>query len=115
MVSDLGKVLDPVADKLTQAAMLVCLLLRFPLMILPLVLLLIKETFMGISGFLVIKKNGQSIWSKMARKNCYLSAVCHDDPPCVLERNNDCCVGCVHHSLCCYDSGFPRALWEPKH
>ena len=59
MVSDLGKVLDPVADKLTQAAMLVCLLLRFPLMILPLVLLLIKETFMGISGFLVIKKTGR--------------------------------------------------------
>lgn len=45
MTSDLGKVLDPVADKLTQAAMLVCLLVRFPFMIVPLVLLLIKETF----------------------------------------------------------------------
>ena len=29
MVSDLGKVLDPVADKLTQAAALGCLLTRF--------------------------------------------------------------------------------------
>ena len=33
MISDLGKILDPVADKLTQAAMLFCLLTRFPLMI----------------------------------------------------------------------------------
>ncbi len=29
MVTDLGKALDPVADKLTQAAMMFCLLTRF--------------------------------------------------------------------------------------
>ena len=29
VASDLGKVLDPVADKLTQAAMLICLSIRF--------------------------------------------------------------------------------------
>ena len=33
MISDFGKVLDPVADKLTQAAILICLSIRFPLMI----------------------------------------------------------------------------------
>ncbi len=32
MVSDLGKVLDPIADKLTQAAMLICLITNFSLM-----------------------------------------------------------------------------------
>lgn len=58
MTSDLGKVLDPVADKLTQAAMLVCLLVRFPFMIVPLVLLLIKETFMSVTGFMIIQKCG---------------------------------------------------------
>ena len=56
MTSDLGKMLDPVADKLTQAAMLFCLLTRFPLMILPLALMVVKETFMGITGLLVIHK-----------------------------------------------------------
>lgn len=59
MTSDLGKMLDPVADKLTQAAMLFCLLTRFPLMILPLGLMVIKETFMGVTGLLVIRKTGK--------------------------------------------------------
>lgn len=47
MISDVGKVLDPIADKLTQAAMLFCLFTRFPLMIVPLALLLVKELYMG--------------------------------------------------------------------
>ena len=58
MISDLGRVLDPVADKLTQAAMLFCLCTRFPLMILPLVLMIVKEGFMGISGIMIIRKTG---------------------------------------------------------
>lgn len=59
MISDLGKVLDPIADKLTQAAMLFCLLTRFPLMIVPLGLMVFKEFFMGVTGFLVIQKTGR--------------------------------------------------------
>lgn len=58
MISNLGKVLDPVADKLTQAAMLICLIIRFPLMIFPLLLMLAKEVYMGVSGLLVIQKTG---------------------------------------------------------
>lgn len=58
MVSDLGKILDPVADKATQAAMLFCLITRFPLMIIPLALLIVKECYMGITGALVIQKTG---------------------------------------------------------
>ena len=44
MVSDLGKVLDPVADKLTQAAALGCLLTRFEAMWWVLGVLVCKET-----------------------------------------------------------------------
>lgn len=58
MASDLGKILDPVADKLTQAVMLICLLTRFPFMILPLMLLIVKETFMAVTGILIIRKTG---------------------------------------------------------
>ncbi len=56
MVSDLGKVLDPVADKLTQATMLICLMMRFPLMMIPLAVMVVKELCMAISGCLVIRK-----------------------------------------------------------
>ncbi len=58
MISDIGKVLDPIADKLTQGAMMLCLVFRFPLMTLPLVLLIVKELFMLVIGYFVIKKSG---------------------------------------------------------
>ena len=58
MTSDLGKILDPVADKLTQGAMLICLVTRFPLMWVPLGILIVKETVMAITGALVIKRTG---------------------------------------------------------
>lgn len=77
MTSDLGKILDPVADKLTQAAMLVCLMLRFRLMIIPLILMLAKETFMSVTGFMIIQKSGTvcgANWhGKMA--TCFLYAM----------------------------------------
>ena len=59
MVSDLGKILDPIADKLTQLAMLVCLTARYDWMVWLLVLFVIKEAAMGISGLMVIKKKDQ--------------------------------------------------------
>ncbi len=58
MISDFGKALDPVADKLTQAAMLVCLGLKFPLMWIPFGLMVIKENAGGILGLVTLKKTG---------------------------------------------------------
>ena len=59
MVSALGKVLDPIADKLTQGAMLLCLFTRFPYMLAPVIFLVINEVFDGVMGLLVIKKTKQ--------------------------------------------------------
>ena len=56
MVSDLGKILDPVADKLTQATMLFCLVFTFPETLYLLFFMIIKETVMAITGYVVIKK-----------------------------------------------------------
>lgn len=56
MVSDLGKVLDPIADKLTQTAVLICLLPQFPMMWLPLGLLVIKEFISAVWKICVIHK-----------------------------------------------------------
>ena len=59
MVSDLGKMLDPVADKLTQAAMLLCLLDRFPLMLVPFLLMAVKESYAAVSGMMIIRRTGR--------------------------------------------------------
>lgn len=58
MISDLGKVLDPIADKATQAVVVMLLATRFHLMLLPLIFGVIKELFMAISGCLVVKRCG---------------------------------------------------------
>ena len=58
-VSDLGKMLDPVADKLTQGAMLICLVTRFPAMWIPLILLAVKEAFVGITSLIIIRRSGR--------------------------------------------------------
>lgn len=55
-ISDLGKALDPVADKLTQLAMLFCLLFRFPRMIILIIVLCVKEVFVGSTQLLVIHR-----------------------------------------------------------
>jgi len=62
MTSNLGKILDPVADKLTQGAMLLCLLSRFPQVIFPVVLMAAKELFMIVTGILIIKKTGGTVF-----------------------------------------------------
>ena len=56
MVSDLGKVLDPIADKLTQTAALVCLLTRFQAVWWLLGVLVVKEAVMAVMGILVIRR-----------------------------------------------------------
>ena len=58
MVSDLGKILDPVADKLTQGMMMLCLITRFPLMLVPFILLVVKEAVVGLSSLVVVRKTG---------------------------------------------------------
>lgn len=81
MVSDLGKMLDPVADKLTQGAMLFCLVTRFPLMWLPLALLAVKELSIGITSLLVIRKSGVvtgAVWhGKVNTALLYLMMLVH--------------------------------------
>ncbi len=56
MISDFGKILDPVADKLTQAALIICLIAKFDWMLWLFILFAVKEITMGISGLVVIKK-----------------------------------------------------------
>lgn len=59
MVSDLGKALDPVADKLTQVSIVLCLAFRFPLLWILLGLCVLRESCMAILGYITIRKTQQ--------------------------------------------------------
>ena len=81
MVSDFGKAFDPVADKLTQIAMLLCLVSRFKWMLLPLCVMVVKEVTAGILGLLVIRKTGNvygAVWhGKATTVSLYSMMIIH--------------------------------------
>ena len=81
LVSDLGKALDPVADKLTEFCMLLCLLSRFDVLRLLAVLMVAKELVCGAATLAAIKKTGEVLSAEWHGKLCtcllYLTIVLH--------------------------------------
>lgn len=61
MVTELGKALDPIADKLTHFAIALCLTIKIPATFPLLVLVVVKELFMGIAGLVILKKTGRKL------------------------------------------------------
>lgn len=59
MTSDLGKMLDPVADKLTQGVTLLCLGTRFAAMLALGLVLVAKEVFTGVHSLTVVRRTKQ--------------------------------------------------------
>lgn len=56
MITELGKAIDPIADKLTQAAIVICLMFRIKWMFILFIIIVIKELFMGIACLLMLRK-----------------------------------------------------------
>lgn len=56
MVSDLGKILDPIADKLTQLSLICCFVSKFKWLVPLMILFVAKELLMGIVGYITLKK-----------------------------------------------------------
>ena len=59
MMSDLGKAIDPLADKLTQLAVLCCLIIDYPLIALPVIVMVIKEISSFVLRFILFKQTEQ--------------------------------------------------------
>lgn len=55
-ITPLGKVLDPLADKLTLTAVIICMGIKFPEIVPFVVILILKDLSMLISGSFLIKK-----------------------------------------------------------
>lgn len=58
-ITELGKILDPIADKLTQVAVLVCLAVHYPMLIGLLVLCVCKELGQTIGGLIMLRQGSK--------------------------------------------------------
>ena len=78
-VTELGKMLDPVADKLTQATIAVCLAVKHPILIPILLVFVFKELGMLVGGCILLKKKKRPCaakwYGKVATFSFYISAV----------------------------------------
>ena len=70
LVTTFGKFMDPLADKLTQGALVICFAIRYPLMRAVLVLFIVKEGFMGIMGLLLLPRGKKLDGAKWFGKVC---------------------------------------------
>lgn len=61
MITELGKFIDPLADKLTQGALIVCFVARYPLMWLLVGIYIVKEGFMAVMGLVMLRHNGRKL------------------------------------------------------
>lgn len=70
MISTLGKILDPLADKATQFALTLCLSLRYPPLRPVLALFVVKESFQAIAGLVNLRRRKMLPGALMAGKVC---------------------------------------------
>ena len=70
MISTFGKILDPIADKATQFAMIVCLGFRYPVLTYLVILFVVKESFQLIAGGIALKKGLMLDGALFAGKIC---------------------------------------------
>lgn len=122
MVSDFGKVFDPIADKLTQIAVLFCLMTRFPNMIVALVILTVKEVLAAVFGLITIKKTDEvmgAVWhGKLNTVLLYSVMVIHlvwADIPAVVSNIMIClCTVSMLMSAVLYNIRNVRAIERAK-
>ncbi len=70
LISNLGKLLDPLADKLTQLALVLCLSIRYPILRLVLVMFLIKELFQIFAAYAKFRQGKALPGALLAGKVC---------------------------------------------
>ena len=80
MISNIGKILDPLADKLTQLSLSVCLSIRYPVVRGVLIIFVIKEVFQTGAAYAMFRKGKVLPGALMAGKICtavlFVSFIC---------------------------------------
>ena len=70
MISTIGKILDPLADKATQFTLIVCLAIRYPFLWYLVALFVVKEGFQLIAGGLTLRKGKMLEGALLSGKIC---------------------------------------------
>lgn len=70
MISTVGKILDPLADKATQFTLILCLAVRYPVLRHLVVLFVIKEGFQLVAGTVALRKGMMLEGALLAGKIC---------------------------------------------
>lgn len=70
MITEFGKILDPVADKITQLVLALSFAFRYPVVRILLIIFVIKELTMGIVGLYMMKHNYRMNGAHMHGKIC---------------------------------------------
>lgn len=70
MVSTVGKVLDPFADKVTQLTLIICLAIRYRILWIIVGIFIIKEGFQTIAGLLTLRQGKMLTGSLFSGKLC---------------------------------------------
>lgn len=70
MISTVGKILDPLADKATQFTLIICLAIRNPVLWMLVTLFVIKEGFQLIAGLLTLRKGQMLSGAILSGKIC---------------------------------------------
>ncbi len=70
MISTLGKILDPLADKATQFTLIICLAIKYPVLRYLFALFVIKESFQLIAGSINLRKGKMLKGALLSGKIC---------------------------------------------